>query len=79
MVRGYVKWDYELRNFAQLESVLRRAFTIATSEPKGPVYLTLPRELLGEAQRSRISPRAKARPRSPRSHPPGRRSGEPPR
>jgi acetolactate synthase-1/2/3 large subunit len=48
MVREYVKWDYELRSFTQLETVVRRAFAIAMSEPKGPVYLTLPREVLAE-------------------------------
>ncbi|MEW6297880.1 MAG: thiamine pyrophosphate-requiring protein [Thermodesulfobacteriota bacterium] len=48
MVREYVKWDYELRAFSQLETVVRRAFTLAMSEPKGPVYLTLPREVLAE-------------------------------
>jgi len=48
MVREYVKWDYELRSFDQLETVVRRAFAIAMSEPKGPVYLTLPREVLAE-------------------------------
>jgi acetolactate synthase-1/2/3 large subunit len=46
MVREYVKWDYELRHPSQLESVLDRALAIAMSEPKGPVYLTLPREIL---------------------------------
>jgi len=50
MVREYVKWDYELRNFSQLETVVRRALTLAMSEPQGPVYLTLPREILAEAQ-----------------------------
>ncbi|MDR3568675.1 MAG: thiamine pyrophosphate-requiring protein [Syntrophobacteraceae bacterium] len=49
MIREYVKWDYELRNFTQLESVVDRALEIAMSEPKGPVYLTLPRETLAEA------------------------------
>jgi len=48
MVREYVKWDYELRSFSQLETVVRRAFALAMSEPKGPVYLTLPREVLAE-------------------------------
>jgi acetolactate synthase-1/2/3 large subunit len=46
MVREYVKWDYELRHPSQLESVLDRALAIAMSEPRGPVYLTLPREVL---------------------------------
>ena len=48
LVREFVKWDYELRNFAQLETVVNRALAIATSEPRGPVYLTLPREVLAE-------------------------------
>lgn len=48
LVREFVKWDYELRNFAQLETVVDRALAIATSEPAGPVYLTLPREVLAE-------------------------------
>ena len=50
LVREFVKWDYELRNFAQLETVVDRALAIATSEPAGPVYLTLPREVLAESQ-----------------------------
>ena len=50
MVREYVKWDYELRNFAQVEKVVDRALNIAMSEPKGPVYLSLPREVLAEEQ-----------------------------
>ena len=49
LVREFVKWDYELRNFAQLETVVDRALAIATSEPGGPVYLTLPREMLAES------------------------------
>ena len=50
LAREFVKWDYELRNFAQLETVVDRALAIATAEPAGPVYLTLPREVLGERQ-----------------------------
>ena len=46
MVREFVKWDYELRNFEQLETVVDRALGIATSHPRGPVYLVLPREVL---------------------------------
>ncbi len=48
LIREFVKWDYELRNFTQLETVVDRALAIATSEPGGPVYLTLPREVLAE-------------------------------
>lgn len=46
MVREYVKWDYELRTPSQLESVLDRAITMAMTEPRGPVYLSLPREVM---------------------------------
>jgi acetolactate synthase-1/2/3 large subunit len=49
LVREFVKWDYELRHFSQLESVVDRALGIANSEPTGPVYLSLPREILAEA------------------------------
>ena len=66
MVREYVKWDYELRNFAQVEKVVDRAFNIAMSEPKGPVYLSLPREVLAEEQKeftyTPSGPRLYARP-----------------
>src|SRR4029077_5920216 len=48
MLREAVKWDYELRNGAQLETVIDRALSIATSPPEGPVYLSLPREVLAE-------------------------------
>ncbi len=48
MLREYVKWDYELRNAVQLESVVDRAFEVMLSDPPGPVYLTLPREVLAQ-------------------------------
>jgi acetolactate synthase-1/2/3 large subunit len=46
MVRESVKWDYELRNAEQLETIVDRMLTVAMSDPKGPVYLSLPREVL---------------------------------
>ena len=46
MVREIVKWDYELRTPDQVEAVVDRALSIAMSPPRGPVYLTLPREVL---------------------------------
>ena len=52
MLREYVKWDYELRTPVQLESVVDRALEMMLADPQGPVYLTLPREVLA----SRISP-----------------------
>jgi len=46
IVRNYTKWDYELRRADQVGEVTSRAFQIAASDPPGPVYMTLPRELL---------------------------------
>ena len=46
MLREYVKWDYELRTPVQVESVVDRAMEMMLAEPRGPVYLTLPREVL---------------------------------
>jgi acetolactate synthase-1/2/3 large subunit len=51
MLREYVKWDYELRNAVQLESVVDRAMEIMQAEPTGPVYLSLPREVLASPVR----------------------------
>ncbi|MGE4338067.1 MAG: thiamine pyrophosphate-requiring protein [Pigmentiphaga sp.] len=46
MIREYTKWDHELRQGQCIEGILDRALSIAMSEPRGPVYLTLPREVL---------------------------------
>src|SRR5262245_23567545 len=46
MIREIVKWDYELRNAEQLTTVVDRALAIAATEPRGPVYLSLPREVI---------------------------------
>ena len=47
LVREFVKWDYELRRGDQLETVVDRALAIACSPPAGPVYLTLPVDVIG--------------------------------
>jgi acetolactate synthase-1/2/3 large subunit len=46
ILREFVKWDYELRTNENIATVTQRALSIAMSEPRGPVYLTLPREWL---------------------------------
>ncbi len=48
MAREAAKWDYELRNGKQTETIVDRALSVAKSEPTGPVYLSLPREVLSE-------------------------------
>ncbi|HXG51896.1 MAG TPA: thiamine pyrophosphate-requiring protein [candidate division Zixibacteria bacterium] len=60
LVREFVKWDYELRTNQNLGAVVARAFRIAMSEPRGPVYLTLPREWLCEHLESTCLPAAES-------------------
>jgi len=48
IVRTFTKWDYELRRNESIHMVVQKAFQVASSEPAGPVYLTLPRENLLE-------------------------------
>lgn len=71
VVRQYVKWDYELRRNENINHVVQRAFRVAASEPWGPVYLTLPREVLMEAiQQVSILPPARHGPAiSPQADP----------
>jgi acetolactate synthase-1/2/3 large subunit len=49
MVRELVKWDYELRLPEHVPELIDRALAIAMSPPMGPVYLSLPREVLCSA------------------------------
>ena len=67
MLREMVKWDYEMKRGDQVATVVDRALELATASPKGPVYLSLPREVLGEVvHASAESNRAhRARPRAP--------------
>jgi acetolactate synthase-1/2/3 large subunit len=46
MLREVCKWDYELRFPEQAAELVDRALAIAQSPPMGPVYLSLPREVL---------------------------------
>ncbi|MDE0226185.1 MAG: thiamine pyrophosphate-requiring protein, partial [Gammaproteobacteria bacterium] len=56
IVREFVKWDFENRANEQLGAIVPRAFKIAMAEPRGPVYLSLPREWLYESmETTRVS------------------------
>jgi acetolactate synthase-1/2/3 large subunit len=46
MLREVVKWDYELRVPEQIGDVVSRAYEVAMTSPRGPVYMVLPREPL---------------------------------
>ena len=66
MLREFMKWDYELRHAEQVEGILDRALAIARSEPQGPVYVSLPREILAMGLSGQaLSARATIAPASP--------------
>ncbi len=48
LIRETTKWHYELRFPDQIAELMDRAWAIANSTPRGPVYLSLPREVLCE-------------------------------
>jgi len=48
IVREFTKWEHELRAYQNIDALIDRALHIAMSEPRGPVYLTMPRELLAD-------------------------------
>lgn len=48
LVREACKWDYELRFPEQAADLTDRAKAIAETVPRGPVYISLPREVLCE-------------------------------
>jgi acetolactate synthase-1/2/3 large subunit len=65
MLREFMKWDYELRHPEQVETVLDRALAIAKSEPQGPVYVTLPREVLASGFSRELSAATTLAPTAP--------------
>ena len=48
IVRGYVKYENEVRTGRNAKQIVHRALQIARSEPAGPVYLTAAREVMEE-------------------------------
>jgi len=48
MVRETCKWEFELRFPEQLQELMDRSYAISNSTPKGPTYMSLPRETLCE-------------------------------
>lgn len=46
LVRPYSKWLWDLPSGIVIKEALRRAYTISHSDPQGPAYLTISREVL---------------------------------
>ena len=48
LVRGYMRYDAEIRTGRNIKSMVHRAMQFARSDPKGPTYLMAAREVLEE-------------------------------
>jgi acetolactate synthase-1/2/3 large subunit len=48
LVRGYVRYENEIRTGKNIKQIVLRAMQFANSDPKGPVYLTGSREVMSE-------------------------------
>lgn len=46
VVRSYTKWDHRLEYQDNPGLIVSRALQVAMTEPRGPVYLSMPREIL---------------------------------
>ncbi|HEY1981458.1 MAG TPA: thiamine pyrophosphate-requiring protein [Xanthobacteraceae bacterium] len=56
MLREAVKWDYEMRSPEQIVDLVSRAYEVMMSSPRGPVYLSLPREPLAASLQEPLGP-----------------------
>ena len=65
MLREVTKWDYELRDGSTVGDLVGRALAVAMSPPRGPVYLSLPREALAEPADATVRPVPPATPAHP--------------
>jgi acetolactate synthase-1/2/3 large subunit len=65
IVRGYMKYDAELRTGHNVKQMVYRALQFATSDPKGPVYLMGAREVMEEEVAPALSAIASWRPIEP--------------
>jgi len=57
VARAFGKWSMEVPRGRDLGPIVRRAFQVAQSDPRGPAYVMLPREALMEAGGAGLSRR----------------------
>ncbi|MDN5928990.1 MAG: thiamine pyrophosphate-requiring protein [Hyphomicrobiales bacterium] len=55
IVRGYMKYENELRSGKNIKQMVHRSLQFAMSEPKGPVYLVGAREVMEEELAAAVS------------------------
>jgi acetolactate synthase-1/2/3 large subunit len=65
IVRGYMKFDHEIRAGANIKKIVHRALQIAGSDPTGPVYLTAAREVMEQEVAPEPIDHARWRPSAP--------------
>ena len=56
MARQYAKWSLEVNHASNLAEVVRRAFKVARTPPTGPVFISLPWNVLDEEADADIVP-----------------------
>lgn len=59
LARATVKWAHEVRSLQELPIILRRAFRDANTEPRGPVFLSLPMNIVDEIGTVTIPPKSR--------------------
>jgi benzoylformate decarboxylase len=65
LARPIAKWTAEVRRGADLGPALRRAFAIARTPPQGPVFLSLPMDVLEEEVDGGVPPHSALPPAAP--------------
>src|SRR5438445_715915 len=56
LARGTVKWGHEVRHPGELGTILRRAFRDAASAPAGPVFVSIPMDVLDQEDEAPVLP-----------------------
>jgi benzoylformate decarboxylase len=56
LARGTVKWGHEVRHPGELGTILRRAFRDAASAPAGPVFVSIPMDILDQEDDAPVPP-----------------------
>jgi benzoylformate decarboxylase len=58
LARSVSKWTHEVRTAGELGMILRRAFNDALSPPSGPVFVSIPMDLLDDGGDHAVPPRS---------------------